>query len=589
MAKWCNFTFLAFMVAVFACMAFIAFAAPQNSDVSLEEFQRLDHASQRSYVYNSLNNPGFFYSPELMQKALHVINNVDWRGERLNPKDEALVDKFVKKVPMDMPAGRTVANRYFGKVSNKRFSITTGSGIQWNGELVTTPGGALLDPRSIPMDVARVQEIEGTFVFMYKPVEDGFEPAQVTLRKGELETGGMHDEITQPSRHAQFIVERGDVEIGGIIYHPDNGRIDALGDDNYKITDNNIHDNDPASVLMLGKNRDLKSDVEVVSKQSVTFTGGTRALFNQYSNGVLIDWLNIHAKGTFTLALSEFDKDEPFAEYTFQGGVLDKRARKVTPDETDSGVRIHYTRNGKRVVWDVDNDDFDEAPTGFPVDPKSGKPKAGEMRGENEQTPKEAPLSPLKKQVGKEVEKGKVEGKNGENVEKKAEKAKGALKIPGAVARKENVKQPLQPIENKMDIFRQSLSKARFGGEGQYEWDKIPADIQKRIFDNSETKKLSLIDLKSRLGGLRNQAERGTLGRDFIDLYTEFKRQYNQNNNVENWINNNVKKSWGGLGNSEFRVSSFGEIIIISDKSPGQKRVFIIEKKYRPLLDKLFY
>ena len=433
--------------------------APDTKEASLADFQAMDRIAQRNWLYTSLDEPGFSQSPQKMEKALSYINRMDWKSGNLDPKDVTLVDKFVQKVPMDMPQGKNVANRYFDKISGKKLSIQTGKDLQWNGKMLTTKSGAMLNPRKIPDDVTHVDEINGNLVFQYKPIEEGFAPAKVILQKGELEVGGMNDEITQPSRDAQFTVKEGDATIGGVRYHPDNGKIVALGDDNFKITDYNLNDDDPASILILGENRGLRSDVEVLARQRDTFIGTNNKLFGSSTNGLRMDGSDLYAKGDFGLALSEFDKDENFAEYTFKNGILDTEGRVVTPEETNSKISLHYNRNGESVVWDVDGDDFEVAPKGMPNTPQPAKapqpakPKAAEVRTKDEESPKETketPATPIKapapgerpkKEIGEETE-----GETREDTTTPAsEGAPGGLKTGQRVQPPTSLKQQEKP------------------------------------------------------------------------------------------------------------------------------------------------
>ncbi len=500
------------------------------------------------------------------EKLKEYIHALDFK--KISEGDLQLVDKYVQKLPGD----KDIANKFFGKMSDDKIKIETGKDLQWDGNTLQTRSGASIDPRELPRNVHAVREVDGKLIFTYAPIElvevtgekvrelGQGKPAKVILTKGRFEAGGDAGEITQPSENALFSVDEGDVHIGGVIYHPDKGKIEYLGETNFRIIDDDLHDDDDAGLSIKGKNRGLHADIEVFAIQRETFIGTTEDFFDRGKNGLFIDGNELHAKGSFDLALSNHDKDEHFAEYTFKNGILDVQGREVTDQETTSEMSIHYEKNGKEVVWNVDEDDYDVSPPGT-----SHPGEFSEVRRKDEKTgllleepPQEAGV-PLQKEAPLAIDEDQEE----EPVEKKPEE-KPAQRAPVQKRVQTGDEQLLANMKSatgeSLIIPKDSLSEETKKNVRA----KQATEFSFTAYSRSQVKK----EMEANYNRLSEPEKR---------LADEFKKDHETD--LRRWLAENM-----GGGVNKFRARLVGDKAVL--EIHGGRSYFIFDKKYLPVMKK---
>lgn len=487
---------------------------------------------------------------------------------KLSEDDLKAVDKFVQNEPKE----KQITQKYFGKISNGKLEIMSGNDLTWDGEVLTTKSGAFLDPKNLPKDVVAVKEVGGHFIFTHEPKEvvtingekitatEMGKPAKVTLLKGTFES--LSDGTTKPSPSASFIIEEGSVEFDGTSFHPDQGKIEQLDHENFRITDNNLQDGDAAGISIGGEKRgDLNADTDVYAKQQETFVGTREDLFQQAKNGVHLAGNDISVRGDILLGFSELDKDTHFARYTFTNGILDEESRKVTDRETFSQMRIHYEQEGQEVIWNVDEDDYEAAPprtshAGDYSEVRRKDEKAGLIL---EEPPEEAGV-PLQKAAPKPVEEDQEEEKP---LEKKPEE-KPAQKVP---------------VQKRIQTSDESVLADMTSAAGEsliVPKDSLAEETKKNVRARQATEFSFTAYSKSQVKK-EMEANYNRLTEPEKRLADEFKKDHEAD--LKNWLANNM-----GGGVNKFRARMVGDKAVL--EIHGGRSYFIFDKKYLPVVKK---
>ena len=520
----------------------------------------------RAELLKAMDGKDFAKSDDKV-RAQSFIRNMDLK--KLSDENQEFVDKYMEKVMGQKELekyDKEIANKYFGSLSDSKFSIETGSELKYDGEKLVTKSGASIDPEKIPDGVKSIKEKDGKLVFEYSVAnEEELKPsekkegktAKVSLEKGSF------DKDMNPSNGAVFSVEGNDANLGGVDYHPDGGKVERLGENSYKITDNNLQDHDFAGVI-LNDPAGSKKSVRFSVTGGESYVGTDKALYDKTKNGLLMEGNEYYAKGDFELDLFEPEKDQslaeynqPFAEYKFKKGLLDESGRKVIDGQTDSEIGIHYQKDGKEVVWDVDGDDFDKAPEGtLNAGKKQEVRKQNEEIGDIFEEPQQQGVPP--KKVNQPI-------KSDEEEEKKPDESKIETQPPRIIV------QPTPKPQVTSKISSSELQAARKGGLGQIDFEQLPIRTQNKILNDAYIKRDFSYISSSNLDVN-------------VPLKIAFFNQYGEKN-FKAWAWNNI-----GITNQykTYVYDNGDSIIVYSPDAAVSKRAFVADAKYKPLFDKIF-